>query len=218
MGNEAFEELEEPEQFEDLDLKLPEGLTREGLWEEMRIAEQGNEEGGIMEHQDLQEIVMPHPRYCSYVYPNGLGMNGMEASGIGTNNGFLPATMNGFGVPTSVPIGLGVNGFVGDVGVNGALGNGSPKPDLAIYPSALLPHGGDTSSSDSPVSPEANGAGHSSASASASQLSPLIIYESFNDSGLVNGTVDFDIKDYLHFEDDDAIKIEDEDIYIDKTE
>jgi hypothetical protein len=38
MGTETFAELEEPEQFENPDLRLPEGLTWEQLWEARNLA------------------------------------------------------------------------------------------------------------------------------------------------------------------------------------
>jgi hypothetical protein len=59
--------------------------------------------------------------------------------------------------------------------------------------------------------------GSSRGSASASQLSSLFFDLSPNSSGFANGTVDFDIDEYLHFEDPDAVKIEEE-IFGTKTE
>jgi hypothetical protein len=97
------------------------------------------------------------PRYHPYAYHNGLGMNGMNgmlANGMGIN-GFAPAAINGLGV--YAPNGPAVNGYLGEVGVDIGFGNGSRRPDLAINPAALLPNGGDTSSSQSPVSPFLNG-------------------------------------------------------------
>jgi hypothetical protein len=212
MGNEAFEELEELEQFEDPELKLPEGLTREGLWEEMKIAEHGDEGA---DQQDLHEMLMGNPRYHPYVYHHGLasGMNGMDANGM-TVNGFVPAAINGLGVYP--PNGPGVNGYLGGAGVSAGFGNGNPRPDLAVNLAALLPNGGDTSSSQSPATPLFNGTGPGLASAS--QLSPVMLNQSLNSSDFANGTVDFDIDEYLHFEDPDAVKIDEEDIFGTKTE
>jgi hypothetical protein len=161
------------------------------------------------------QMFIGDPRYHPYAYHNRLGMNGMNgvlANGMGIN-GFAPVAINGLGV--YAPNGPAVNGYLGEVGVDIGFGNGSPRPDLAINPAALLPNGGDTSSSQSPVSPFLNGTGRGSASAS--QLSSLFFDQSPNSSGFANGTVDFDIDEYLHFEDPDAVKIEEE-IFGTKTE
>jgi hypothetical protein len=141
MGNEAFEDLEEPEQFDDPELKLPKGLTREGLWEEMRIVEQG-EEGE--NEQALHEMFIGDPRYHPCDYHNGLGMNGMNgvlANGMGIN-GFAPAAINGLGVYP--PNGPAVNGYLGEVGVDIALGMATQgltwqSTLLLFFPMAAIP-------------------------------------------------------------------------------
>lgn len=123
-------------------------------------------------------------------------------------HGFLPTTANG-------AHGMQGNSFMNAVGHYGLM-NGTSRPDLSIQPSTLLPNGGagEDSSSQSSVSP-LNGIGATPVSTSATLYSPLTNPQTFAASGLANRMADFDIGDYLHFDDgENAVKVEeDKDIY-----
>jgi hypothetical protein len=195
MGNETFEELEEPEQFEDPDLKLPEGLTKEALWADMTMAMERGDDGGEMGNH--QHFVPPngmfnYQQYDPYEFFHQTGPAGF--------NGFV-STVNG------------ADGFMNGI-ERFALMNGT---ELSVNSSTVVHNGvvGEDSSSQSPASP-LNGMGPTSGSASATLLSPLIDPQTFTGSGLTNGMAEFDIGEYLHFQDEgeNAIKVEEEeDIY-----
>ena len=89
MSNEAFEELEDPEQFNDSDLMLPEGLTRERLWKERQQAINGGPY--IVDGQDELPRTVNGVSYfpCPTGYPSTVpeydpdpakGVNGVKQS------------------------------------------------------------------------------------------------------------------------------------------
>jgi hypothetical protein len=201
MGNEAFEELEEPEQFEDPDLKLPEGLTKEALWADMERGDYGGEMGNH-QHFVPPNGMFNYQQYDPYEFfhqPGPTSFNGF----VSTADGFVSTTVNGAH-----------GGFVNWIGHFGLM-NGTAQSELSVNSSTVLHNGvvGEDSSSQSPASP-LNGMG--SGSASATLLSPLTDPQTFTSPGLItNGMAEFDIGEYLHFDDgENVIKVEEEeDIY-----
>jgi hypothetical protein len=206
MGNEAFEELEEPEQFEDADLRLPEGLTKEVLWEEMNMVMEHGDDGGEMGSH--QHFVPPNGMFNYHQLPGYNPHELLHQNGAINFNGFVSTTVNG-------AHGMDGNDFMNGIGHYGLM-NDTARPDWSVIPSTLLHNGGtgEDSSSQSSVSP-LNGIGSTSGSASAALLTPLTDPQTFNASGLAKGMADFDIGEYLHFDDgENAVKVEeDKDIY-----